>query len=104
MVHPPLTPADFETKWDSVHIYPFFEDEWGERLYAYGHDHDSEFAAAATDFHMEIGGLDLEDAECTAEDITHYWAVVIDPEEMTFTWAGVTKDTPGAFPVSVLEK
>lgn len=104
MTYSPLTAKDFDTQWDSTHTYPFFEDERGDRLYAYGHDRDAEFAAEATRFGIEIGELDPEDAECTTEDITHHWAVVTDPEEQSFTWCDITENTPGAFPVSVLER
>ena len=95
---PPLTAKDFEMEYDG-HVYPFFEDE-DACLTMYGHDRDEEFAAEATRFDMEIGGLNREDALSVASDVRHLWVVVDDPDEGTLST--VTEDTPNAFPVSVI--
>lgn len=97
----PLTAKDFELQYDATHRYMFFEDEFANGLYAYGHDHDAKFAAEVNAYDLHCSGYNDWSAY-TAEDVSHYWAVVTDPEMLQFTWKGVTESTPGAFPVSVI--
>lgn len=101
--YPPLTAADFEMKYDSTHTYPFYEDENGDGLYAYGTIDDEEFARLAREYEIHVGAYTPDEVDpYEASDVCHCWAIVIDPDEGVFTWAGVTKDTPSAFPVSVI--
>lgn len=69
-VHPPLAAEDFETQYDSKHRYMFIEHEDGDMFYTYGHDRDDEFARQIREYDIEIGGMDVEDAEeVSAEDV-----------------------------------
>jgi hypothetical protein len=105
MNYPPLTAKDFEMRYAVVgHVYPFYEDEEGLGLFAYGHDRDAEFAAEANEYDIAVSGSiareDIEEFGYAADDVSHYWAVMVDQER--YTWVGITADTPNAFPVSVL--
>ncbi|MEX3650431.1 hypothetical protein [Mycolicibacterium porcinum] len=108
-VHPPLTAEDFETQYDVEHRYMFIEHEDADMLYTYGHDRDEEFARQVSEFDFELLGLDADEAQWTADDVHHRWAVVIAPKpEWRFTWidtqAGrdIDESTPGAFPISLI--
>ncbi|MDM2418432.1 Uncharacterised protein [Mycobacteroides abscessus subsp. massiliense] len=102
-VYPPLTPEDFETQYDEKHRYMFTEDENGDMYYAYGHDRDSEFVRQLREYCIEIARSSPDDAEFSEGDITHLWAVTVEPApEWRFTWRNVTESTPGAFPISVV--
>ncbi|QZH69539.1 hypothetical protein [Mycolicibacterium farcinogenes] len=107
--HPPLTAEDFNTEYYAEHRYIFIDDEGANMLYTYGHDRDEEFARQANEFDIEILGLDADEAQRTADDVHHRWAIVIEPKpEWRFTWVdaetgrGIEESTPGAFPISLI--
>ena len=107
--HPPLTAEDFNTQYYAEHRYIFIDDEDANMLYTYGHDRDEEFARQANEFDIEILGLDVVEAQHTAADIHHFWAITIEPKPQwrftsrnTETHKNIEENTPGAFPVSVI--
>lgn len=110
-VHPPLTAEDFDTQYDAEHRYMFIEHEYGDMLYTYGHHRDEEFARQATEFGVQIRGLDADEAQLTADDVHHLWAIVIAPKpDWRFTWidietgCDIDEGTPGAFPISLIDR
>ena len=103
---PPLTPltsADFDMRYDADHTFPFLESE-DAVIMAYGHPDKAEFVQLVKQYDDLCNGSPVE-AHATG-DVQHVWATVerdVDaPEDWRTNWGGVTAETPGAFPMTVI--
>ncbi len=108
-VHPPLSVEDFNTQYDVEHRYMFIEREDANMFFTYGHHRDEEFARQSNEFDIELLGLDADEAQRTADDVHHRWAIVIAPKpDWLVTWidaktgCDIAESTPGAFPISLI--
>lgn len=104
-VWPALTAADFVL--DDHHaerVWPFLEDADCEGVYGYGHWDRAQFAAMVNEYLRSSPDADDECGEASAADVSHVWAVVVDPDLRRLMWSGVTVDTPSAFAVTVIAR
>ncbi|SFK32220.1 hypothetical protein [Cellulomonas sp. KH9] len=101
---PPLTAEDFDS--GSGYTFrglPIIEDEDGTYVYTHGHVDPETFAAAVDDYDREVAGW-LDDP-CDADGVDHMYAVTLaGPPEWWMSWNGVTAETPGAFPITVVTR
>lgn len=100
---PALTAEDFDD--GSGYTFrgvPITENEDGTSVYAYGHVDPETFAGAVSDYDREVGGVD----EPTNPDaVSHLYAITIEgPPAWWITWKGVTAETPGSFPITVVSR
>ena len=106
---PPLTADDFRTG-HAFHGVDIIEDEDGDTFFTYGHVPADTFAAAVDGYDVEVAGMvmgvDTEPNE--PDDVTHRYAVTVaSPDsagEWQIYWGGVTAETPGSFPVTVMHR
>lgn len=105
MTQTTLTAADFEMKYDGEHTFPFFENE-DATIFAYGHGDPVELVAKVKEYD------DLADNDSEAHDpgdVKHIWVTAslhgdLGDEQWYLKSAGVTAETEGAIPVSVIER
>ncbi len=100
----PLTAKDFETIYDENHTFPFVETEWGVIL-AFGFQPKVEFAKVVREYDI-LCSDDYDIPHHNENEIQHIWAVREDnplSEEWIVRW-GVPSDTPGSFPITVIER
>lgn len=83
-------------------------------MVAWGHVPDLRFIAACNSLARKVAGIRniWDDPAATVEDVlgdtTRVWAVPADPRKYgdpdcwAVTYGGITEDTPGAFPLTVL--
>ena len=84
------------------------EDDDGNYVYAYGHADKATYASAVNDLDAEMIGNATDDPY-TADDVHHLWAVTLkpadDPDGWLITWPDdVTDQTPGSFPMTVVNR
>lgn len=101
-----LTAADFEMKYDADHTFPFFESENGT-IMGYGHPGKAEFAALVKQYDDLCNGSEAYPEPHSPDEVQHVWGVVdnaheAETGEWRVSWAGVTAETPGAFPMTVI--
>lgn len=97
--------ADFNIE-DNGKVFTVNEDEVRDRYryYAYGHVPEAELRAEVTRWlrHV-IADDDFDEVPVEGTDIEHVYARFTDQLAERFEWAGgITAETPGAFPVTVL--
>jgi hypothetical protein len=98
--------SDFETKLDDGHTFPFYEDESGDWIIGHGH-HDKDRFAVLVNEYDKLCGYELdEDDQHYEGDVRHYYAIPVDGRPDYLTWrhddGPVTKDMPGAMPLTVI--
>lgn len=103
-----VTAKDFETRYDATHTFPFFEDEGGDYICGYGHQDKAFFTRAANEYDTLCNGEPI-DPPLEVESIAHLYAVMFQPagadeDYQQFVWDGVTAETPGAFPLTLLSR
>lgn len=106
---PPLTADDMKMLWDNGKTYPFVESE-NCTVMGYGHPDRAEFAALVSDYDRAAGWDDGEDSTA-ADDVSQLWAVRVpnpsgaeEADGWWMRWSDVTAETPGAFPVSIVQR
>lgn len=102
---PPLTAEDLAAgSGFTFRGVPVIEQEDGDYVFAYGHVDPDTMAGAVDDYYRHVGGF--VDDPTDPEDVAHRYAVTLaspdDPEGWCLTWHGVTAQTPGAFPLTVV--
>ncbi|MET3635645.1 hypothetical protein [Curtobacterium oceanosedimentum] len=105
-----ITEADFALCY-ADDDYPFFEDEDGGRVYAYGHTDPTALAAAICAWSVECGATEPgdDDPADVTKQLKQRWGIgyvpnAQNPDEWRFTWDGVTATTPHAFPFTMLDR
>jgi hypothetical protein len=102
---PPLVAEDFRDPCGHPHRgIAIVETEDGD-MFAFGHHAAAQFAVAANEHMHELIGRIDEDDQVHTEDIGHRWAVTtVEPGEFgewIIDWRdGITEQTPGAFPIT----
>jgi len=92
---------DFITRYDEKHTFPFVEDENAFGLYGWGHQDKVSFALKANEYdRLNAGESYDEDTRYTARHVQHVYAKRLPNER--FTWGGITAETPGVFPLTIL--
>lgn len=107
-----IRPEHFDVQWDAEHKFPFFEDENADGIYGHGHHDPVEFARLVNLYDEVCNGEPMErEWQYRPADVAHTYAVAYAPigqsadeEEWRFTWRGVTPETPGAFPMTVIQR
>jgi hypothetical protein len=101
---PPLTAEDFVAPGFTYRGVPVVEPEDGDCVFTHGHVDADLFVAAVHDYDSEFADPGAAEAH-NPDDVEHWWAVTIEPApEWRIRWGGITADTPGAFPVTVVER
>lgn len=95
-----LQPKDFQTVYDSERTYPFFEDENGGYVYAYGHVDEESLAFQVATYFRETGDSDY--GVCP-DDVTHAYALgFADKGSDEWRFELVPETQAGRFPISVV--
>lgn len=95
-----LQPKDFQTNYDSTHSYPFFEDENGGYVYAYGHVDKLILAASVSNYFRETGEDRLV---IHAGDVSHAYALgFADKGSDEWRFELVPETQAGRFPISIV--
>lgn len=91
--------GDFNTE-SGGQVFTVMEDEDGDRYYAYGHVPEGQMQAEVTRYlnHMIPSG----DFDPVEEPAVHLYAKFTDLHAERFNWAGVTSETPHAFPLTLV--
>lgn len=107
---PALTPEDMQMLWTDGKTYPFVESD-DCLIMGFGHPDPAEFAVLVSDYDRAAG--QGEGAITASGDVSQLWAVRLAPPSAdsdtdTSGWwlkmDGVTPTTPGAFPISVVQR
>lgn len=103
----PLTAKEFEDGCGySFRGVWLCEDERGDYVYAYSHVDKATMIAAVHDYDNEMAGYDIEPHE--PEDVRHVYAVTVkpadDPDGWWISWHDTTAETPGTFPLTVVNR
>lgn len=101
MTTPVVTPADFNTVWDSELTFPFIEDQSGIGVYGYGHTDKAEFASSVNEYDRLAGGAD---DGYTADEVQHIYGVPSAASPTRFAWRRITPDMSDAFPLTIIDR
>ncbi|WP_220458004.1 MazG-like family protein [Actinotalea sp. JY-7876] len=94
-------PADFVTRWDDLHLFPFIEDE-DANITGYGHQDRKQFAEAVNHFDEICNGSALDVEPWTADNIAHRWAALNPADDERLILADGPGAIPGTFPITTL--
>lgn len=91
-------------KYDEEASGPIFQTEEGGWL-GVGHFQPESFLNQVWDLEIALGNLpedEIRDSYGSHFDVHHVWAVLKGYDDLLLSWDGVTENTPGSIPVTVL--